>query len=228
MSYSLLLFDYDGTLCNSEAAILHSLRQVFTHYQVPVPPEAELERVVGLGLPSPDALQALRPQLAGAELAAWLLTYRSIYTNEGEELVKPFAGAREVLAAARAHNIAVAVVSNKGAVTLETSLTRLGLRADVQLLVGDGSYPDQQLPLKPSPVLYEQIVRPFFAPVLPAATLMIGDTAADLLFARNCGIDACWARYGFGDADACRALEPKHQIDGLRDVLRLMVREKAK
>ncbi|UOR06010.1 HAD family hydrolase [Hymenobacter aerilatus] len=222
MPYSLLLFDYDGTLCNSEAAILHSLRQVFAYYQVPLPPNAELERVVSLGLTSPDTLQTLHPSLAGAELAAWLLTYRSIYTNEGEELVRPFAGAHEVLAAARARNIAVAIISNKGAVTLETSLTRLGLRADVQLLVGDGSYPDQQLPLKPSPVLYKQIVQPYFASVPPAATLMIGDTAADLLFARNCGIDACWARYGFGDADACRALAPKHQIGSLREIVRLL------
>lgn len=224
MSYSLLLFDYDGTLCNSETAILFSLRRVFAHYRVPVPPEAELARVVGLGLPSPATLQVLHPTLGGDELAEWLLTYRNIYSNEGETLVQPFDGAHEVLAAARARGIAVAVVSNKSAVTLEESLTRLDLRAYVQLLVGDGSYPERTLPLKPSPVLYEQVVRPYFAPILPAATLMLGDTTTDLLFARNCGIDACWARYGFGDADACRALQPRHQIDSLREVLELVVK----
>jgi len=224
MSYALLLFDYDGTLCNSEAAILFSLRRVFAHYRMPVPSEAELARVVGLGLPSPDSLQALHPALAGDELAEWLLTYRGIYSNEGEALVQPFDGARDVLAAAQAQGVAVAVVSNKGAATLEESLSRLGLRAYVQLLVGDGSYPDQQLPLKPSPVLYEQVIRPHFAPILPAATLMLGDTTTDLLFARNCGLDACWARYGFGDADGCRALQPKYQIGSLRDVLELLAK----
>ena len=221
MPYALFLFDYDGTLCNSEAAILHSMRRVFAYYRVPVPPEVELARVVSLGLPSPDTLQVLHPTLAGEELAEWLLTYRGIYATEGEALVQPFDGAHEVLDALRAQGSAVAVVSNKGAATLEESLTRLGLRTYVQLLVGDGSYPERALPLKPSPLLYEQVIRPYFAPILPAATLMLGDTTTDLRFARNCGIDACWARYGFGDAEACRALQPKHQIDSLREVMML-------
>lgn len=219
MPYSLFLFDYDGTLCNSEAAILHSLRRLFAYYDLPAPPPAELARVVSLGLPSPETLQALHPALASNALAEWLLTYRKIYATEGEELVQPFAGAHEVLAAARRRGIAVAVVSNKAAATLETSLERLGLREYVQLLLGDGSYPERQLPLKPGPARYEQIIRPYFAPVSPAATLMIGDTATDLLFARNCGIDACWARYGSGNAAACEALKPKFQIDSLEEMV---------
>ena len=32
---------------------------------------------------------------------------------------------------------------------------------------------------------------------------MVGDTAADIAFAKAVGIAGCWVSYGYGDADRC-------------------------
>ncbi len=222
MPYSVLLFDYDGTLCDTRQAIYHSLRQVFRRHHAPVPTPAALDEITTLGLPMLDTLHALHPEGPAADVAAWVADYRAIYDAEGEPLAAPFAGAHEVLAQLQAQGHGLAVVSNKSLHTLHKSLARLALARYVSLVVGEGSLPGGSGALKPSPAFYHEAVRPHFAPVPAEETLMIGDTPSDLLFARNAGLPACWATYGFGDAAACQALGPRHQISALREVLGLV------
>jgi len=222
MPYSVLLFDYDGTLCDTRQAIYHSLRQVFRRHHAPVPTEAALDDIVTLGLPMLDTLYALHPEGPAADVAHWVAEYRAIYDAEGEPLAAPFAGAPEVLAELQAQGHGLAVVSNKSLHTLHKSLARLDLARYVSLVVGEGSLPGGSGALKPSPAFFLEAVQPHFAPNPAAAMLMVGDTPSDLLFARNAGVPACWAAYGFGAPAACRALGPQHEISDLRDVLGLV------
>ena len=41
---------------------------------------------------------------------------------------------------------------------------------------------------------------------------MLGDTETDIRFARNIGVPAFWARYGFGNAETCEALKPERTL----------------
>lgn len=218
MAYSLLLFDYDGTLCDSRQAIKYSLQQFFRTYDLPKPPEADVQRTIELGLSAPVTLQVLQPTATPEQITEWVPIYRGIYAEQGEPLVQPFPGAHEVLAQAAEQGFTPVVLSNKGSRVLEASLDRFGLLPFISLIIGDGSYPDKKLELKPSPMIFQQIIQPRFPDVPVEDILMIGDTEADLLFARNCGIDSCWASYGMGDAAACRALEPSYEIGALAEL----------
>ena len=42
---------------------------------------------------------------------------------------------------------------------------------------------------------------------------MVGDTEADLLFAKQCGFQSIWARYGYGHLERCQQLKPTHTLD---------------
>ena len=222
MPYSTLLFDYDGTLCDTRQAIYHSIQQVFRLHRAPVPTTAALDEVVTLGLPTLEILNLLHPAGSDADVLAWVPAYRAIYAAEGEPLVQPFAGAPEVLAELQAAGYGLAYVSNKNIITLGTSLDRLDLRRYASLIVGEGSFPDRAIALKPAPDMFYEAVQPHFPGTPTADMLMIGDTPSDLLFARSAGLPACWAAYGFGDAVTCLALGPQHQISDVRDVLELV------
>ena len=223
MPYSLLLLDYDGTLCDTRQAIAHSLGRTFEAHGRPAPLPAALTAVIRRGLPLLETLRAVAPASDPALITPdWVTTYRTIYVAEAEALVRPFAGAETVLAAAQARAVPVVVLSNKGAQVLENSLIRLGLRAYVGLLLGDGSFPGRPLPLKPDPAQFTDVIRPRFPTILLPEILMVGDAPPDLLFARNCGIAAGWARYGFGEPAACRALRPAHEFGSLAEVLPLL------
>ncbi|GGG54238.1 HAD family hydrolase [Hymenobacter glacieicola] len=222
MSYSLLLFDYDGTLCDTRAAIKYSLRRTFQEFGYSKPVEPALRAVVQQGLPLAATLLGLHPAGTGPLPATWTETYRRIYRAEAEQLVRPFPGAQQVLAAAVALGCTVVVISNKGLAILENSLARLGLREYAALVLGDDPTATAPLPLKPDPALFTQRIQPRFPQFTSSSTLMIGDTATDLQFAQNCGIAACWASYGFGHAAECAAFKPVHRISSLTELLPLL------
>ncbi|TGE20059.1 HAD family hydrolase [Hymenobacter elongatus] len=218
MPYSLFLFDYDGTLCDTRRAITYSFERTFDHYQVPRPAPEVLQTMINRGLVLGDMLQELLPERPTAEVAEWVITYRSIYVHEAEALVMPFPGALALFRQLAAQGTLIAVLSNKGAAVLEASLTQLGLRPFVALVIGDGSLPEKQLAKKPDPMVFHAVVQPRFPQVPAHRILMVGDTPADLEFARNSGIDSCWVSFGFGDDDQCRALRPTHTVSRLLDI----------
>jgi phosphoglycolate phosphatase len=53
---------------------------------------------------------------------------------------------------------------------------------------------------------------------------MVGDTATDILFARASGMPCCWASYGYGDVERCRALDPEHEISSIEELPALLRR----
>jgi phosphoglycolate phosphatase len=224
MPYSLLLFDYDGTLCDTRNAIGHAVRRTFQELGLSEPRAEVLQEVVQQGMPLVQTMQRLYPAGPTALPDNWLDTYRTLYATEAEALVNPFPGAQQVLAAAATQGAQIVVLSNKGLPILENSLYRLGLREYALLVLGDGTTTatGERVPLKPAPDLFTQLIRPRFPEMDLSDTLMIGDTATDLKFARNCGIDVCWASYGFGQQQECLALNPTYAIKSLTEFLPLL------
>lgn len=53
---------------------------------------------------------------------------------------------------------------------------------------------------------------------MPEEVLVVGDPVADVMFAKNIGAMACWARYGHGDKSEPEKLSPKFVINSLEDV----------
>jgi phosphoglycolate phosphatase len=65
-------------------------------------------------------------------------------------------------------------------------------------------------------------VMPLFVGATASEFLMIGDTSADIAFARAVGIKSCWASYGYGDRETCRALAPDYEIASISDLIAIV------
>lgn len=225
---SLAIFDFDGTLFDTHESISETIRLTFDALlPSQTPPQSEIHRLIGSGAGLADTFRALYPSLIDFTPAIeneWIEKYRALYAIHGQLLVKAFPGAKDLLTELNTRKIAIAIVSNKGVAAVKTALELNGLGGYVpeNLIVGDKTPGAKR---KPDPASFVDVVIPVLREkygieeVNPVEVLVVGDTVADLQFARNIGSRACWCRYGYGDREACQEMAPDLVVDSLGEIV---------
>ncbi|HZN10713.1 MAG TPA: phosphoglycolate phosphatase [Blastocatellia bacterium] len=201
MKYRCLLFDLDGTLVDSRADLTTGINLMLGDLgRGPLPADHVL-RFVGEGvrLLVERALRATQPaEPGGAEVDAAIERFRRHYRAHLCDRTRPYPGVEEALA--RFAALPKAVVTNKPYDLSLALLEGLGLRAHFAAVIGGDSLPER----KPAPA-------PMLAAAArcgsdPAACLMVGDTAVDMLAGRAAGMTTCGFVGGFrGRAELARA-----------------------
>lgn len=204
MRYDLALFDFDGTLCDSSDGIVLGMGLAFQDFGLAPPSPEAVRRIIGLRIE--DCFRQLVPGVSEADLPRWIASYRDHYHAQGQLLNRLFPGVRGMLEAVRGAGLAVGIASNKGQNGLEHALQALDLAGLCDLAVGARSGG----PRKPDPAFYEEFIAPVYPHISRQRVVLLGDTATDLAFARNLGLDACFAAWGYGDHEACLALGPRY------------------
>jgi phosphoglycolate phosphatase len=214
--YKVVVFDYDGTLFDTRPAIFHCIQRAFAKCGRPIPPLEAVAGTVRTGLPLQETLFVLDKNLRAEQTAlnAIVKTYRKIYLDEGSPLSKPFAGVSDALRDIHAIGAKCVVVSNKGAAAIRQSLDQSRLSSFVDVIFGD----QPGLPKKPDPAILLDHILPQYAQLQREQTLVVGDTEIDILLARRTGIPCCWASYGYGETERCRALKPEYEISSIEEL----------
>ncbi len=122
--FDLLVFDWDGTLMDSAAAITASLRDACADLEQPVPSEERARYVIGLGLT--DALKYLLPELPPVAYPALLERYRYHFQRQDRGTTL-FAGAAETLRALHDTGFMLAVATGKSRRGLDRALEETAL-----------------------------------------------------------------------------------------------------
>ncbi|OMG54948.1 HAD family hydrolase [Azonexus hydrophilus] len=186
MKYELVVFDWDGTLLDSAGAIVKAIQAACRDLGLPVPDRERASHVIGLGLA--DAMRHAVPDLAPENYQAMIDRYRFHYLSGDHELTL-FDGVPAMLARLQAAGHILAVATGKSRMGLERAFDHAALRPYFS-----ASRCADECHSKPHPQMLEELMAEFG--VLPASTVMIGDTSHDLLMARNAGVDALAVTYG--------------------------------
>ncbi|MEK0181855.1 HAD family hydrolase [Microcoleus anatoxicus] len=215
--YKLIIFDFDGTLAITHNAIISCITKTFEKFLL-VPPNPDvIQSTIGINLA--QTFQILHPALEATEIPLWLETYRYYYRTEGEKQLALFSGTKEILQLAKKAELSLGVISNKQLNFVNLFLERLTIYSFFDLIIGD----DGEMVQKPDPTVFYSIVKPLFPELNNSEVLMVGDTAVDLLFAKNAQIDACWAAYGYGVRDECVSLEPTFVINNIEELFSIII-----
>jgi len=186
MNYSLIVFDWDGTLLDSAGAIVQAIQAASADLGLPIPDDGRCRHVIGLGLG--DALRHAVPELAPADYPAMIERYRHHYLS-GDQALTLFPGVPAMLTRLQAAGHCLAIATGKSRQGLERALDHAALRPYFL-----ASRCADECHSKPHPQMLEELMAEFA--VAPAATVMIGDTSHDLQMASNAGVDALAVTYG--------------------------------
>ena len=204
--FELLVFDWDGTLMDSAAAISESLQEACTELGLPVPSSQRARFVIGLGLT--DALAYVLPELPRAEYPKVLDRFRVHFLRRDVETTL-FRGAADMIRELHATGFMLAVATGKSRRGLDRALQETGL--------GDFFHTTRCADegfSKPHPGMLEAVMGTLATP--RAATVMIGDTTHDLEMANAAGVAAVAVTYGAHERAALTACKPLAMVDELQ------------
>jgi phosphoglycolate phosphatase len=185
-STKLVVFDWDGTLLDSTAAITSSIQEAASDLGLPVPSRRAASQVIGLALER--ALKIAVPQVNAVQLPLLIERYRHHYLKRDAGL-HPFQGIPELIDALLALNIPLAIATGKSHIGLMRAVDNLQWRGKfVTTRCADQGEP------KPHPWMLLDICQELG--IAPENALMIGDTTHDLGLAKNAGVPSVAVTYG--------------------------------
>jgi HAD superfamily hydrolase (TIGR01509 family) len=194
-----VLFDVDGTLIDSNDAHAAAWVGAFEAHGIAV--DAVLvRRCIGMGG------DKLMPEVSGIEEdsprgAAIARRRGEIFTRDFLPILKPFDGARDLVAAIRQRGYAAVAASSAS----QQDLKPLLAIAHVDVLMDDTTSSDDAEDSKPAPDIIHAALRK--AKASPSAAVMIGDTPYDIEAARRAGVPTIAFRCGgWQDGDLKGAL----------------------
>ena len=200
---ALVVFDWDGTLMDSTAAIVEAIQAAAADREVPVPTRAQAAHVIGLGLH--EALARAVPALPAERLPAFVERYRLHYLRRDPALA-PFAGVERLLSALAAAGVPMAIATGKSRVGLDRALAQTGWsQRFVASRCADEGRP------KPDPWMLNDLCAALEAS--PQRTVMIGDTTHDLDMAAAAGARAVAVTWGAHPAAELAQRSPDAALD---------------
>lgn len=207
--FELIVFDWDGTLMDSEARIVNCMKIAIDELNLSARTDNELRNVIGLGLK--EALLTLYPKGTDETFNQLIEHYRQHFMFTDDTPTELFHGVAEMLKslAERGHYLAVA--TGKGRIGLDQAMAETGVGDYFQVTrCADESRS------KPHPQMLEEIMG--FLGASPDTTLVVGDTEYDLQMAHNARASSLAVSYGVHEKERLLACQPLDCVDNMQEL----------
>jgi phosphoglycolate phosphatase len=209
----LVVFDCDGTLVDSQAAIGLSMANAFKDIGQLYPGDQVVKQIVGLSLR--DAALILLPEdqhdLAPALEAGYRKAFSTLRLND--QVFEPlYPGVRETLEALREENILMGVATGKGRKGLEKTLAGHGISEFFDTLQTADFHPG-----KPNPSMLFSAMEE--TGVTPEMTLFVGDTTFDVEMGKSAGVKTLGVSWGYHEPRLLEETGASAILEGMDEVV---------
>ena len=213
MSFKAIIFDWDGTLVDSEAHIVECITEAARKMGLPERTYDEKKHIIGLGMQ--EALLALYPDLSEQDVSELRQYYSQHFFGPKSEAVRLFPNVLDTLREIRARGINLAVATGKSRNGLNKALqsTGLGPLFDIERCADETRS-------KPHPMMLKEIAE--FYQYDFHEMLMVGDTTYDMTMASAVGMPAVAVEYGVHSVEQLTACQPRKVIGCVSELLTLM------
>jgi len=212
---NLVVFDLDGTLVDSKLDLVNSVNATRAHMGLEALPATQVASYVGNG--APMLVRRALPQASEDDLTRGLRYFLDYYRDHMLDSTTLYPGVREGLDQLHSADIPLAILTNKPVRFSVHMLEGLSLDTHFFRVYGGNSFAEK----KPRPLGLEMLLRESGAD--RARTIMVGDSAVDVLTARNAQVRACGVSWGFQPETFAEA-PPDFVIDDLRELVKVVGR----
>ena len=207
----LIIFDWDGTLCDSAGEIVVAMQEAADLHRLPSPSEEAVRNIIGLSLPV--AIGQLFPMLEDALIEAVAESYSERFRAHAQES-RLYDGAEETLEGLLDRGYQLAIATGKSRRGLDRVLNSLDMADWFH-----ASRCADETRSKPHPQMLEEIL--LECRRAPAEAVMIGDTEYDLEMASLAGVPSVGVSFGMHETQRLEAHDPVAIIDALPELLDL-------
>ncbi len=207
--FTLVVFDWDGTLMDSEAKIVSSAIAATRDLAIPELAPERVRDIIGLGLK--EATQVLFPGADDQLHARFIDRYRHHFLEADQTPMPLFDGVADTLEALLQDGYLLAVATGKSRRGLDRALEETGLSGHFT-----ASRCADETRSKPDPQMLEQLMAELGAE--PRETVMVGDTEYDLQMALNAGTYSVAVSYGVHARDRLLQFGPLTCLDRIGEL----------
>ncbi len=212
MKYRLLVFDFDGTLADSEESIMESLRLVARDLGLSGLDRSSARR--GIGLPLQRTIE-MGLGLDPGQASEAVELYRKHYNEVAFDRTCLFPGVKETLDLLQ-QDFLLAVASSKSRHGLTAMMRHLGIIDRFCFIAGAQDVQQG----KPAPDMVLLALRSMNIPA--DECLVVGDAVYDIEMGRRASVDTCAVTYGNGSVDELHSCNPTFVIDSFAHVVSLV------
>lgn len=215
MNIKLVIFDFDGTLCDTRAPIIAAKQEAMRIHGLPVLDEAACASTIGYT--AKEGFFRLYPALSEEVADACVATYRRLFEEKKAEMPPTlFSGVAETLEKLLAKGIVVTIATARNQVSCHEMLEGLGIKKYFSyILCGEST---QKLKPHPDAVLKTMADLGF----APEETLVIGDMPMDILMGKGAEAYACGVTYGNADRETLLEAGADVVIDAIGELIPLL------
>ena len=195
IAYNTYIFDLDGTLLDTLGDLASSVNYALRTHGMPEHSIEDVRRFVGNGVRK--LIERSVP--SGTEnpnFEATFATFREYYMQHSLDTTRPYDGIPETLAAMKAKDCRLAVVSNKMMAATQ-ELCRHFFPDIIEVAIGENEA--EGIRKKPAPDIVYASLRELG--VDKHSAVYVGDSDVDIETARNAGLPCISVLWGFRDRD---------------------------
>ncbi len=205
-TFELIVFDWDGTLMDSAARIVASLRAAGQDIGFSDLSDAGFRNVIGLGMQ--EAIRALYPAISDAEVWQYADRYRHHFLESCPMPEQLFEGVPEILASLHRQPVMLAVATGKSRKGLDRVLRHTNCGRYFQ-----ATRCADETTSKPHPQMLLELIEELGAK--PETTLMVGDTEYDMEMAQRAGAAALAVTYGAHESHRLDQYQPLASLNNI-------------
>lgn len=207
-----IIFDFDGTIGDSQALIVKTLQDTMRKRGLEVKSDVECAATIGLRL---DEAFVQLFEMSAEEGMACAETYRVIFEENKQHLiVQPFPYVLETIHTLNRQGYQLAIASSRGSDSLFGYVKQMGIEDCISSIIAG----DLVEHVKPAPDMVFKALEEMNGTVEEA--LVVGDMTYDVDMAHNAGAKACAVTYGNATREELKNAE--YIIDDFAELLDIL------